>query len=345
MLCHTENIAPGTLAAAMSAKCLDASVHARPEFCMPTSIEIATHFVCVKRSARPIMYPNPNPHMLCSMTTSNTTSPTSFSCSEFADTIIPTMTPIAIADTPAMYSDAASAIRGIHRLTPRPVITGSSTTASIDLNMSTTDTSTYVPANKSTIIGVRIGARSVDTPVMPTDNAKSPFAMKVITLDAVPPGHAPTSITPTAKSAGSENTFANMYAMSGMIVNCAMQPSSKSNGRENVTLKSDTVNVMPMPSMTTPSNGVTTFADAHPNVHGHINAIVAHMMTMSAVCSLIVFIFFFFSPPLYVRSIAFVCIFLQVFPYGHLSPQMSNILLMPYFLMGMLLKCNKINVI
>ena len=40
-LCQTENIAPGTVANGKAAKCSAASEVASPEFCMPTSIEIA----------------------------------------------------------------------------------------------------------------------------------------------------------------------------------------------------------------------------------------------------------------------------------------------------------------
>ena len=40
-LCHTENMAPGTAAKGNMAKCVAASDVAKPEFCMPTSMEMA----------------------------------------------------------------------------------------------------------------------------------------------------------------------------------------------------------------------------------------------------------------------------------------------------------------
>ena len=45
MLCQTENTAPGMAASGYSAKCVVARLVARPEFCMPTSMEIARHLV------------------------------------------------------------------------------------------------------------------------------------------------------------------------------------------------------------------------------------------------------------------------------------------------------------
>lgn len=40
-LCHAEKMAPGTAARGNMAKCVAASDVARPEFCMPTSMEMA----------------------------------------------------------------------------------------------------------------------------------------------------------------------------------------------------------------------------------------------------------------------------------------------------------------
>ena len=51
--------------------------------------------------------------------------------------------------------------------------------------------------------GVSTGASSVETDVTATDNATLPRARKVITFEAVPPGHAPTKITPAASAGGS----------------------------------------------------------------------------------------------------------------------------------------------
>ena len=48
--------------------------------------------------------------------------------------------------------------------------------------------------------GVRIGDRSVETVVMVTDRARSPLLIKVMTLDAVPPGQVPTRTTPAVRA-------------------------------------------------------------------------------------------------------------------------------------------------
>ena len=45
MLCHTENTAPGMVASGYWAKWAAARLVARPEFCIPTSMEMARHLV------------------------------------------------------------------------------------------------------------------------------------------------------------------------------------------------------------------------------------------------------------------------------------------------------------
>ena len=53
---------------------------------------------------------------------------------------------------------------------------GTSTTCTMDRNISSTSTSTVCPANSSTKSGVTMGAMMVVHAVMPTDRATSPFA-------------------------------------------------------------------------------------------------------------------------------------------------------------------------
>ena len=65
--------------------------------------------------------------------------------------------------------------------------------------------------------GVINGARMVDTAVMPTDSATSPPAIKVMTLEEVPPGQHPTRMTPTASSAGRLNNLHKTSPARGMI--------------------------------------------------------------------------------------------------------------------------------
>ena len=52
-LCHVENIAPGTAARGNMAKWVAASDVARPEFCMPTSMEMAVRLSCGKPDSLP----------------------------------------------------------------------------------------------------------------------------------------------------------------------------------------------------------------------------------------------------------------------------------------------------
>lgn len=52
-LCHVENMAPGTAASGNMAKCVAASDVARPEFCIPTSIEMAVRLSCGNPNSLP----------------------------------------------------------------------------------------------------------------------------------------------------------------------------------------------------------------------------------------------------------------------------------------------------
>ena len=130
---------------------------------------------------------------------------------------------------------------------------GSMTTWRMEMNMLTMFTSTIVPANSHVRRGVSRGAIIVDTVVIPTDRAKSPFDRYVMTLEAVPPGQHPTRITPMASSVGRCNRRVSIQANEGMMMNCAIQPKSISRGREKMTLKSVPFIVMPIQSMIAPS--------------------------------------------------------------------------------------------
>ena len=57
MLCHTENTAPGMVASGYCAKWAAAREVARPEFCIPTSREIARHLVESSFSSLPTPKP------------------------------------------------------------------------------------------------------------------------------------------------------------------------------------------------------------------------------------------------------------------------------------------------
>ena len=75
MLCHTEKIAPGTVAMAKLGKDVIAKEVANPEFCIPISIDIAFFwdvFMCrIEAILKPATYPN----KLCKITTAKITKP------------------------------------------------------------------------------------------------------------------------------------------------------------------------------------------------------------------------------------------------------------------------------
>src|SRR5690606_30185956 len=69
-------IAPQTLGSAASGlKCAVARATPRPEFCMPTSSEIALLSVSFKPMAFAVIYPSSNPNPLCRNTAAKTINP------------------------------------------------------------------------------------------------------------------------------------------------------------------------------------------------------------------------------------------------------------------------------
>lgn len=109
ILCQTLNIAPGTADKGIVAKCVCASVQASPEFCIPTSTDIATPLACERLSIRESMYPNENPHMLCNATIRITIRPAFRKCSALLATTEPTIRAITIDENAGKYFDALSA--------------------------------------------------------------------------------------------------------------------------------------------------------------------------------------------------------------------------------------------
>jgi hypothetical protein len=124
-------------------------------------------------------------------------------------------------------------------------------------------TFTMVPAISHTKNGVNSGASKVEVAVIPTERARSPFARKVMTFEAVPPGQQPTNITPIANSLGKANAWVSTHASNGMTVNCVRQPIRISFGLLSTILKSWGEIVIPMPNMMTPSNGLIAFVSIH----------------------------------------------------------------------------------
>src|SRR5687768_9207889 len=106
---------------------------------------------------------------------------------------------------------------------------------------------------------------------MVTDNATSPLARYVMTLDAVPPGHEPTRINPAAIAGGSSKSFAIAVAINGIMRNCATNPTATGYGCSATRLKSAGVKAVPMPNMITPRPGIISDWN-HVNPAGQINA-------------------------------------------------------------------------
>ena len=109
MLCHTLNIAPGTPAIAIAAKCWCASEHASPLFCIPTSMLNATFFGRVKSINEAAPYPNRNPIRLCNATTIRIVIPEVSKAFWLAATTAIIIKAIAITDTAGKYADTLSA--------------------------------------------------------------------------------------------------------------------------------------------------------------------------------------------------------------------------------------------
>uniref|UniRef100_A0A0C1R6K7 Uncharacterized protein n=1 Tax=Tolypothrix bouteillei VB521301 TaxID=1479485 RepID=A0A0C1R6K7_9CYAN len=78
-------------------------------------------------------------------------------------------------------------------------------------------------------------------------------AKKVTTLEAVPPGLAPTRITPNANIGGNFKTVAANHPTIGMIVNCSKTPKINALPAFRKLCNCCVVIVKPIPNITTPS--------------------------------------------------------------------------------------------
>ena len=135
----------------------------------------------------------------------------------------------------------------------RPSSTGTSTILTMDQKRPPMSTGTHTPPSSQVSGGVSSSETRVAAAVMATEKATSPRAMKVSTLEAVPPGAVPTRIMPMASSGGRANTWHRAKASSGIQPNCTTSPSPRSRGCRSTWLKSCQCRVMPMPSMMMPS--------------------------------------------------------------------------------------------
>ena len=87
------------------------------------------------------------------------------------------------------------------------------------------------------------------TAVKDIDNATSPSANFVITLEVTPPGAAAMIITPIAISGGVFKIKINMYATIGRIINWETKPTIKSFGVFNTLVKSSSFKPKPKPNI------------------------------------------------------------------------------------------------
>ena len=123
---------------------------------------------------------------------------------------------------------------------------GTITISIIEMNMSTGLNWIWFPINNNVINGVNIGEITVETAVKETDNAASPFAIKVMTSDAVPPGTVPTRMSPTVNAVSRENALARVKAIRGIMIYCAEIPTVIALGFLNTLMKSSNFNVVPI---------------------------------------------------------------------------------------------------
>ena len=113
-----------------------------------------------------------------------------------------------------------------------------------------------VSATSKVIVGVSITARMVEKLVKVIESATLPLAKKVITLEAVPPGHVPTKIRPMVNAGSSCSALAKSKAVSGITVYCNVRPVNINFGNFSARLKSSKLSVSPMVNMMMVSSGM-----------------------------------------------------------------------------------------
>ena len=176
---------------------------------------------------------------------------------------------------------------------------GTITTLMMDRNMAATSTVTVVRRRSHVIRGVRKGASSVLTLVMPTESATSPLLRKVMTLLAVPPGQVPTRTTPARSPASRPKILPSANARRGIMVNWAAHPSRMSRGRLKTDIKSSIFKVRPMPNITIISNVLIHDVCTHMQLPGTNSASAATTSTITAIYFPIRSLICFIIQPLY----------------------------------------------
>ncbi len=108
---------------------------------------------------------------------------------------------------------------------------------------------THAEPSSHTQRGVITGLSKVEAVVIATESATSPRARKTTTFEAVPPGQAPTRMTPRARSFGSPRPRARSHPPIGMTRYCRTTPMIKGLPAERRLFRSSPVSVSPIPSM------------------------------------------------------------------------------------------------
>ena len=98
-----------------------------------------------------------------------------------------------------------------------------------------------------------MGLSTVEQLVMVTEKGTSPWLMKVITLEEVPPGQVPTSTTPTVRAGSRWKALDSRKARPGMTKYWAQTPKKMFLGCFSTRAKSWRLVVIPMPNMMIPS--------------------------------------------------------------------------------------------
>src|SRR5699024_7799714 len=200
MLCQTAANALGR--AANGPKCVVANATPRPEFCIPTSIEIALRSLSLSPKKRAISYPNKSPIVLWRKTAINNNNPAEAIVSTFPETTAVTIIIMAMTDSKGTTLTLFSTQEGISRLTINLSTIGIISTWTIDINMERASSGIHSPANHNKSNGVITGARIVEKDVIVIERGRFPLAKYTMTFEAVPPGTEPSNTSPAANSAG-----------------------------------------------------------------------------------------------------------------------------------------------
>lgn len=118
----------------------------------------------------------------------------------------------------------ASTWAGNFSFKTKPIRTGKSTTFSVEAKSASPFTGTVVPTRSDVSRGVVTTARMVELAVMSTDNATSPFARKVMRLEATPPGQQDTSMMPALVAGANGSRVEARRPREGMRVYCRKTP-------------------------------------------------------------------------------------------------------------------------